>query len=487
MKKLQLLFWTFIPAISLANVQTDVQQMQIRIGHPTVILGPAPNIVDNFFNSMRLEDGSYLCSTANATSYLMKGKDSLCTDSALTPILGPVNNGYADCGLWINDIIQDVHNSNHFYAFVHEETGCNYQVDQTHKSMGVAQSFDGGKSWSLFGQTITGTDSPAGGKITGEGDCTTIADDKYYYTYCYRNTDYKTIVARASKGCPPISGMWFKYLNGTWNSPGLGGEATPLNVYGSPSRWAEKDYIMMVSIPSGNSGMKAAFSSDRVNFFNLPDPLLISDNASWVRTPDSSQLEAYASVISSEGNRTWHNGFFKLTYMYLAPGAGFSQRYLISRDVSLSLDAVPDNEGNLPQVGVELSRWENGSGSTPAKIQTTNAPVLNGLTYQGKLGYLMTRQLSGKNSPATIGIEECVSDWQGAGASDYIITPNGTCAAAGYKRLRTLGWLYKTRQANTTALYRCWSPARYKSHFVSTHSDCDGEIMEYILGYILIS
>ncbi|STX28847.1 Uncharacterised protein [Legionella beliardensis] len=463
-----------------ANLEDDIKRVQIRIGPPKTTLGPVPDKVDALFNSIKLENGNYLCTTANATTYAMTGTKPLCTGSQLTPILKPVNNDYANCGLWVNDLNRDPSDASHLYAFVHAEQDCNYNQGTTHKSMAVAQSFDAGKTWTLEGQIIAGSELPTPGKTTGEGDCSTVADDNYYYIYCYRNTDYKTIVARAPRSLPPLSGTWQKYFNGSWSSPGLGGNATSINAYGAASRWLEKDYIMLTSIPSGNSGVVTYFSADRINFITLPDPLLMSDNSTWHRTPDATELIAYVAVVSSLGERQWEKGHFTLTHMYLEPGADYGSRYLVNRDVILTLSTTKNEAGEKPQVGVELSRWLH---NNKPEIISTTAPVIGPFTYNKKLGYMMTRQLTGTNAPATVKIEECIGYW--SNYVDHVVTPDGVCAPGGYKRLRTLGWLYQDEQPNTTALYRCWSPKTYGSHFVSLDPNCEGETFEYRLGYIL--
>jgi hypothetical protein len=479
-----LLIYLLPTSIFASNINQDVTLIQVRVGHPTITLGPVGNMIDNLFNSTKLSNG-YLCFTANATSYLMTGSDPLCQGSALTAVLGPVANGYANCGLWVNDTLVDPTNSSHLYAFAHGEADCNYQIGQTNKSMEIAQSFDGGQTWALSGQIITGTDSPTVGKTTGEGDCNVIPDtDGFYYIYCLRNLDSKYIVARAPQSAPPLSGMWSKYNNGTWSSPGLAGAATALTAFGSASLWSEKDYTMLLSSPDASSGIVASFSADHVTFVTLPNPLLISDDTSWTREADSTELIGYVSVIGEQGGRVWQNGQFIMTYMYLEPGANFGSRYLVNRNVTLTLGTTPNTTGGIPQVGVELSRWTNTS-TTPVGIWTTNAAA-PGFDYVEKLGYLMTQQLSGTNAPVTVAIEECAGNWDGTNI-DHVITPNGTCVQAGYTRLRTLGWLYQTQQANTAALYRCWSPTKYKSHFASLDPNCEGETTEFILGYILTS
>lgn len=464
-----------------ADINLDVQSLKIRVGPPIITLGPVPNMIDNLFNSVRLTNNSYLCFTANSFSYKMTGSDPLCLNSRLKSIIGPVANGYADCGLWINDVLIDPENNNHLFGFAHAETACTNSG--THKSMNLVESTDNGKTWSLNRQIITGMDSPTLGKITGEGDANIIpGNENYNYLYILRNRDYRTIVARALKNHP--EGPWYKYYNGNWSSPGLGGDATALKVFGSASVWSEKKYVMLLSLPNVSEGVRASFSSDYINFTQLLDPILVSDNSSWNRKPDSTELFAYVSAVAMKGGRVWGDGRFILTYMYLEPGANFGSRYLVKRKVSISTTNTHNVDGSIPQVGVALSRWVN-SVTNPNELWTTTAATPGSFKYLDRLGYLMTRKLTGNNAPQTVAIEECSSNW--TGGIDHVITLDGTCTKAGYTRLRTLGWLYKDNLPNTTALYRCWSPEKYKSHFASTDINCEGETTEFILGYIMMS
>jgi hypothetical protein len=62
---------------------------------------------------------------------------------------------------------------------------------------------------------------------------------------------------------------------------------------------------------------------------------------------------------------------------------------------------------------------------------------------------------------------------------------DGTCASAGYTRLRTAGWLYSSPQVNTLPLYRCYNSST-QFHFASNTASCEGlGTMEFILGYVL--
>lgn len=462
----------------------DISNLQIRVGHPSITLGPAANMIDNPYVVVQLPNGSFRSFTANATTYRIDSNNPTGSGgTAPVSVIGPIANGYADCGLWINDIFKD--NDYHYFGLAHAETQC---TNGTHKSMAVLESIDQGAHWVLQGQIITGMDNPTPGKNTGEGDCTAISDSDYHYLYCLRNSDYKMIVARTPNTCA-LPNKWMKYYNGTWNSPGLSGAATALDgPPGTVSKWTDTNYVMSLAPSYQSSGITLYFSADRLHFVQLIDPLLINENASWNRTSQSTELLVYLSALNYNGGREWSNGKFLLSYTYLEPGAGFDKRYLVFRDATISIGSVTNKGGEIPQVGVELSRWLNPTNSPAPEIWTTTAAVPGNYTkfqYKGSLGYVMTKPLTGTGAQPTVGLEECISYW--TGNADHFITWQGTCVGAGYKRLRAIGWIYQNSQPNTAPLYRCWSPTKYRSHFMSLQADCEGEKTEFTMGYILKS
>lgn len=429
----------------LIALSLNVEAQTIRVGPPTVVRGPSATEMDSPYLQFTLANGNIRGFTANATSYAIDGTKT-------TTVLVPGKpRSYSECGEWLSGVYKQPNGI--LAGFIHVETDCNYP--QTRKSMVYAESTDEGLTWTKLGQFISGSDIPQLGKMTGEGDCTiTDAQDGYLYAYCLRNSDWRTVVARAPvNALAPV--FWKKYYNGGWNQPALGGQAIALGNLGEGSK-----YLSLLSkVALFNVGLDSvtmSLSSDKVTFNTLSDPIIPLDNVSWER-PNSTSLIAYPSIINES----------TLTYTYIPPNKDFNSRYLVFQNLNIT------NDSKQPQVGIALSRWSKGNDSW-----TTIAPT-PGFTYDSLLGYMMTKP----PTLPSLKLEDCVSDWPGH--SDHMLSPEGTCVPAGYQRLQTNGWIYRDPQPNTVPIYRCWNPV-IMQHSVSNFSDCEGKgSPEWIMGYAL--
>jgi len=299
--------------------------------------------------------------------------------------------------------------------------------------------------------------------------------DGYYYTYCLRQRDHATIVARAPVG-DPSPGHWLKYFNGTWSEPGLGGDASKLAGVGtSVARWTTTGETVDLHEVAGGGGPGLLFSRDHTTFSALREPLLVLDHGTWSR-PAPSELLAYTDLIDARDGSNQLGNAWLLVYTYLQPNEGFNKRYLVFRPVDVSISPTPVR----PQVGVLLAHWYNPAlhdhWSTTAAVPDDHGAY----TLEAQSGFLMTAV-----DPAnpSVALEDCVSQWPGH--PDHILIQKGVCESHGYQRLRTAGWVYQHQEPDTQPLYRCYSEAEH-SHFASNRSDCDGRgTKETLLGYDL--
>ncbi len=458
----------------LANGQPCDACVMIRVGLPHVVRGPAADMADNRFTEIQLPGGGFRGFDAHGDTRAIDGRQPSVMGGPERAVLRAGKPGtYDSCGQWLNHA--ELAGAT-VLGFIHDETLCKYQIGQTHKSMSLATSSDYGLTWNELGQIITGTDVPASNKNTGEGDCTAVnGQDGYYYAYCFRPRDGALIVARAPVS-NPRPGNWWKFFQGKWDQPGLGGEATRLmNGSGvSSARWTTTGQVVLTGWVRGGLGL--FMSGDHTTLTPLPEPLLCVDPGEWKR-PAATELISYPVILDAGTGANQLSNSWMLVYAYVQPNEGGGQKYLVFRDVTVSISKAPAS----PQVGVLLARWNN-----PVlhdRWSTTAAVPGNDVAYklEARLGYLTTAAPSGEPS---VELEDCVSERPGH--PDHLLAKKGFCEARAYQRLRTAGWVFVAQKPNTQPLYQCYADVD-RSHFAANRTDCDGRgRMETLLGYDLV-
>jgi hypothetical protein len=458
----------------------STNSMKIRVGTALVARGPAPNIADNWFTEIQLPNGLFRGFTAAGTTFAIDGKHPYDMGGAAATVLKPGPGGSLDsCGQWIQHVELE---GKTLFGWVHNETACNYaKGGQTHASMTIATSTDYGLTWKIKGPIIVGTDPPAAGKETGDS-CPTVVrgQDGYDYAYCLHNGCHSWdggygFVARAPIS-DPGPGKWKKYFNGGWTEPGVGGKSSPIKG-GALAWWTTTRQSVGLNWVKGGLGIQA--SPDRINFAPvLSQPIMLVEPGDWSRK-NGLELVSYPALIDAHTGLNQLTDHWLMAYMYLNPGENFGKRYLVFRPVDISWSRAPGES----QVGEMLTHWYS---AAQHDHWTTTAPVPgNYSAYKliAQQGYVMTAP---DPKEASVELEECVSQWPGH--PDHLLDKKGVCEAdKGYsfKRLRAAGWVYEKPQANSKALYRCYSTEEH-SHFASNDSDC-GKLgkMERLLGYAL--
>jgi hypothetical protein len=440
--------------------------IELRIEYPHVVRGPSRHEPDAPVSLIELPDGHFRAFAANGTTVAIDGATPFDLGGRSKAVLEPGPPGSAaECGRWLTSVLQG---GGMLYGLIHNEQHCNYRRGETDKSMSVARSADHGLSWDVLGQIIRSNEAPASGRAVGEGDCT-MADghDGFWYAYCQRLSDWKNFVARAASG-DPAPGKWMKWSGSGWNSPGLGGSAAPLDssIGMSAAYWTDANAMLVLAAASS---LRLSISTDKIHFATLAEPIILYDGNEWER-PAPTDLYAYPSMIGEHGFSDIGGHFF-LTYTYLPPGADFTQRYLVMHEARIELASAPRH----PQVRVALSRWKDDEGLTWA---TTGPPIFAGtsFTYDLPLGYVMTAP---PQLIPSVKLDECFSPRFGG-----FLTEAGGCAKEGSERRRVAGYVFRSEQPGTTALYSCLS-ARYL-RFTSDRPDCDGAgTRDRVLGYAL--
>jgi hypothetical protein len=462
-------------------------------------------------------------------------------------VLNPNVSGsptWAPCGLWLNGTLSY---GGTLYGFIHGEDKASGDTDcsdyaKHHKSMTQATTPTGanaGLSWSGYTEVISSTKVTSG--ESGEGDCTPITDSTYAYLFCRRPWDIAAAVART-----PLSTLsspnWQKYcINDSTNCPGstgwsgtfqngLTGNDTPLynqflksgqpsddKLGGSTSYWSDQGWLMLLNTEDAAfGGLKASFTAlsnlqtNSIAFTTLScpqcgtnagAPLMPEDGYYWQDNPTHNLYAYPVAMGASNGGRTWtlvgasnnvRTGQFLLTYTLVPPSNTMTQRYLIMRNVTVSVVATtPD-----PQVGIDIARWLDSTDDQ--RYTTTQAPVWTpwpATTFEKDLGaYLATVSVS--QGQQLTKILECVNPTWPTNHPDILLT-NGSCDT-GYSETTIAGYVFPSPTTNPTTveIFRCHikpnSPDPGQgTHYVSTDPNCtengtipNGEL-EWSLGYAL--
>lgn len=121
------------------------------------------------------------------------------------------------------------------YGFYHQEDGGALQTGKPLARIGYAESNDGGKKWTKLGFIITGTykEHAADPAILVRGDYIYM-----WYQEAVSDTQPFQAIARAPLSTFGKPGSWSKYYCGAngcgFTEPGLGGQATPINLLAGP-------------------------------------------------------------------------------------------------------------------------------------------------------------------------------------------------------------------------------------------------------------
>lgn len=191
------------------------------------------------------------------------------------------------------------------------------------KSIARTTSNDNGLSWSDGEQIITSPrtkpESPAWG---GAGDNCVIWDSKNNRWLCYYQEHWLMMaISYDGEGKP---GTWFKYYNGEFSQPGLGGESSAIpelkSVPGANPSVHYNDYLERFVMVWHSWVSTSIYISTSIDGVNWEEPRLLEAN--------SGARRAWYPTIIGESNTQAG----KITRLYYADiAAGFSSRDFVSR------------------------------------------------------------------------------------------------------------------------------------------------------------
>ena len=237
-----------------------------------------------------------------------------------------------------SDLLMIYHAENHLF------NGVLSSGSPFYAAIGLARSSDQGVTWTRQGQIIGAHDPQVQSQASGGAGASTpsaITSNGFIYVV-YREIDPQSgvsgfAIARAPTSSDGAPGSWQKYSNGGFNTPGLGGAFTPLNITLDPSAPADMrqpqisfntylNQFLMTCV--GNGGIYALTSPDLINW--SPGTVILQAPVpdSTVNT-ETMPFNWYPTIISTDESSDQTSD--QTGYLYYAKGSGDSNNHFMYR------------------------------------------------------------------------------------------------------------------------------------------------------------
>lgn len=253
------------------------------------------------------------------------------------PVIEP-GNAFDTCGAWLMAAYTDTTTLRGWY---HAEGNCDYANNyNSRKTIAYAESADGGLTFVKVGypdnQIISAPASIPLAEQDDEGDFRIVRNGEYYYLYFLSSLDRRTHLARSliSDGGKP--GTWWKWYNGGFTEPGLGGRSDALGEWWQIFCWwvsYNTHLDKWTAFHLRNDGLGLSVSDDGIHW-TPQDATIIATGNQWQDRHNANRpLVNYLSMIGPVGNSDEVGREFWIYGMYLAPYE--TQRYLMRWRVEL--------------------------------------------------------------------------------------------------------------------------------------------------------
>jgi len=152
------------------------------------------------------------------------------------PVLTPSGSGFDKDYAGVGSVIRAANGTDLLMFYHGEDHTCSTDGhDRTKAGIGLARSSDGGITWNRLGQVISSSETIPADCIyegfKGAGNPTVLISRNGQYLYMYymewvsTHSSDAISLARASVNSDGAPGAWYKYKNGGFNEPGLGGKS----------------------------------------------------------------------------------------------------------------------------------------------------------------------------------------------------------------------------------------------------------------------
>ena len=384
------------------------------------------------------------------------------------------------CGTWLNNLIRL--SPSKVAAVYHSEKNCVNAT--TEKTMSYATSDNNGVTWNKRGPILSVYDGERSqcADCDDAGDATVVKRNGYYYMFSTETTKdgWKQGIARAVVQADGLPGQWFKYYNGGYTEPALGGKFTPIGNGQLPGTRVAYNKIFKNFMSVGTTGKwgfilhttlknEPTKSNPYIYFFpqvSTNDDPNVDDWVYYKENPNRLEFYAYSVIVDPDNlNGDVDNDFF-VYYTKINTGQDFNSMYMMRRRIKLYPNTLAKNVSYYP-----LAKY-----TLPSKTRTSiSNPVYQGATSNTYLGYLSYSSQATANQTM---LYECYV----SASDDYKlqITP---CSNS--KHIRKLGYIEKTQTDKATiTLKECYSAANSKHYYVGNEACTAGDTNTSTLGYL---
>jgi hypothetical protein len=451
------------------------ETLATAVGVPEVVGGPTCCLFDSPFLGLATSAGTVGLS-ANSDTFVVSLGASVSSQLAQPLPTGLAadsdNTSYSHCGKWLNAAFVDPANASIVHGFFHQEWHCDYaHALYTNKSVGYAQSVDGGLTFVPV-PTPSGADPAADQLVassnttaahqTGEGDhgVVRIGDYLYMLFVCWDGdvrvhggTTAAMARSRVADGGRP--GTWFKYFQGAWSQPAVGGRSDAVlalpgtAVYALPSVSPSTALAVGVIFSAAlNVAWADGAGADAAPTDWAPaaaGPIFNAAWASWDRNANSSELFGYPGLTAATGGAggaVAPDASF-VYFTYLSPGHDFTARWLVRRPLRVFARA---GGGAAPPALSALALWASTTAPAAARRWwAAGGPVApdaapGNFSAVRTLGAVLTAA-----QPGALALHECA-----AAPGAVALALDGECGAGALAAgavLRSPGWLAPTAAA----------------------------------------
>lgn len=488
-----------IPEVFVEEPLFDYQQrpdFHMEVGEEEHMIGPVSGYLDGPFYTIPTQNGIRGYSSGFETvTFWGADLESLQIEGVAIKKGGLGN--WDECGAWLYSIYKIT--EQHWIGWYYGERICRYDEWKYVGSTGFTESFDAGKTWAKpdypNNQVISRNRVHDGLENNhGVGNGNVIEYDGYFYMFLFVDADNQIHLARSKVTDLGKPETWYKYYNGSFSEPGLGGKSSPISEKLADRIVTYNTYLnrFISTAVSGLWGFTFFFSSDLLHWHNLsvdknwkvfyPHVSYYQDSRVDHYPPHTSgsgykQAYLYPSLIGLDGSSNVSGREFYQYYTKVFDNDDNSlHRNLMRRKIRLYKDRKEPY-----YVYLTLIRYDKDNGQK-VKVSTEVAKPSEGFIRKNKIGYVLPY-----DEKDFISLYECYVP----SFKDYFLTTVDPaqfnwehCETTSDVFIRRVGYIsWKETQFTTKPIYRCLNEASL-DHFISTNENCDGHKNDYLLGYI---